>query len=196
MTSERDIAALKHAARERARRARAAIDPETRAAAAGALAEHLLQVPQLERAGQLLLAYAALPEEIDPAVAVARLRQRGYRVAYPRVESKGFLGLRIAAEGDLEEGTFCVREPRRSAFRVEPAEVDVVLVPGVAFDEQAYRLGYGGGYYDRLLPLIRAHAVRIGVAFDEQVVEELPLEEHDVRVDMVVTPTRVIRPNG
>ena len=66
-----------------------------------------------------------------------------------------------------------------------------MIVPGVAFDETGARLGYGGGYFDRLLPMLRADCARIGVAFDEQVLAEIPAEEHDAHVDVVVTPTRV-----
>jgi 5-formyltetrahydrofolate cyclo-ligase len=66
----------------------------------------------------------------------------------------------------------------------------------VAFDETGARLGYGGGYFDRLLPMLRADCARIGVAFDEQVLSEIPAEEHDAHVDVVVTPTRVLRPGA
>jgi 5-formyltetrahydrofolate cyclo-ligase len=77
------------------------------------------------------------------------------------------------------------------APEVEPKELDVVLVPGVSFDKRGGRLGFGGGFYDRLL--IRTPAARIGVTYDCCLVEELPCAEHDQRMDWVVTPTQAIR---
>lgn len=69
----------------------------------------------------------------------------------------------------------------------EPAAIDLVLVPGVAFTADGWRLGQGGGWYDRFLPMLRPDAVTVGVAFAAQVVDALPVEPHDVRVDLVVT---------
>ncbi len=65
-------------------------------------------------------------------------------------------------------------------------------MPGVAFDRSGHRLGYGGGFYDRFLARLPARALRIGVAFDQQVLDELPAEEHDQPVDLVVTPSEVL----
>lgn len=75
----------------------------------------------------------------------------------------------------------------------EPASFDLVVVPGVAFTERGDRLGRGGGWYDRLLPQLRDDCATVGVAFDVQVLPELPVEPHDARVDVVVTETQVLR---
>jgi 5-formyltetrahydrofolate cyclo-ligase len=75
-------------------------------------------------------------------------------------------------------------------------EADAILLPGIAFDKRGMRLGYGGGYYDRLLPQCRPACVRIGIGFDEQLLAEIPAEDHDEHVDIVVTPSRVIRPGS
>jgi len=141
-----------------------------------------------------VLAYGATPEEIDPAIAVERLRACGATIAYPRIESPGVLGLHVVDdETELVHGPFGLTEPPYDAPGVDPLDIDAVIVPGVAFDRSCWRLGYGGGYYDRLLPLLRPDCARIGVAYDEQVIETIPAEEHDVRLDAVVTPTGVIR---
>ena len=84
-------------------------------------------------------------------------------------------------------------QPPSEAPRLDALAIDAVLVPGVAFDRAGHRLGYGGGYYDRLLPSLRRDCLRVGLAYDEQVVDELPAEEHDVRLHAVVTPTRLLR---
>lgn len=194
MSDRPDIANIKHQARERARTTRAAIGRADRRIAADRAARLLVTMPEVQHAGALVLGYAALPEEIDSAPAIELLRAAGLRIAYPRVEAGGILTLHLAEEADLApEGRFGIREPNASAPRVEPAVVDVVLVPGVAFDEQRFRLGYGGGYYDRLLPLLRHDATRIGLAFEEQIVGELPREDHDMQLDAIVTADRIIR---
>lgn len=189
-----DVEAAKHAARGRAREARCALDAEACHDYAAAAAERLIALPAFAIA-RLVLAYGASEEEIDPAPAVALLRRRGIAIAFPRVESPGELGLHLVARAeDLCAGMFGIREPAADAPRVSPAAVDAVIVPGVAFDEDCWRLGYGGGYYDRLLPMLREECARVGLAYDEQVVDRIPSEEHDVRLDAVVTPTRVITP--
>jgi 5-formyltetrahydrofolate cyclo-ligase len=191
-----DLAAAKHAARLRAREGRACLDKDACRNDAVGVARNLLDLPELASAS-VVLAYAALPAELDPMPGVSALRKRGATIAYPRIESPGVLGIHeIEHESALVEGPFGLSEPRAGEPRVEAELVDAVIVPAVAFDLQGLRLGYGGGYYDRLLPALRPDCVRIGVAFDEQVLAQLPAEEHDESVDIVVTPTRVIRPNA
>lgn len=192
-TAREAVAAAKKAAREYARAARCELDLEVCLDAAQAMAANLTAMAELPAAG-IVCSYRATPEEIDPAPALAILRARGFKAAYPRIEAPGVLGLHTADdESQLLPGPFGLTEPPASAPRVAFEAVDVIIVPGVAFDERCWRLGYGGGYYDRLLPLLRPDCLRVGVAFDEQVLETIPAEEHDVRLHAVVTPTRVIR---
>jgi 5-formyltetrahydrofolate cyclo-ligase len=188
-----DIAAAKHAVREAAKAARAALPEDARAFAAGAIAAHLLALPELAGA-RTVLAHAALPHEVDPALAVAELRDQSARICFPRVEAPGVLGVHeVADEAALVPGVLGIREPRADAPRVDPLEVDAVIVPGVAFDAAGNRLGYGGGYYDRLLATVRPDCALVGIAFDAQLVGAIPAEEHDVTVDVVVTPGGVHR---
>lgn len=187
------VAAAKHAARVRAREARARITPAERRDHAAAVAERLLALPELARV-RTVLVYAALPAELDPALAVSALRTRGARVAYPRIAAPGVLDMHIVDhELELVAGPFGLSQPSVHAPRAHHDSIDAVIVPGVAFDESGRRLGYGAGYYDRLLPLLRPDCIRIGIAFDEQLLPEIPSSHHDVDVDMVVTPSRVIR---
>jgi len=161
--------------------------------AAQVLSHSLLELPELEIA-RVVLAYAALPSEIDPAPAVWRLRARGAAVAYPRIESPGILSMHLVShELELVAGPFGLAQPSEHAPRAARDSIDAVILPGVAFDECGRRLGYGGGYYDRLLPTLRPDCLRIGIAFDEQLLQEIPSEDHDATVHLVVTPSRVIR---
>jgi 5-formyltetrahydrofolate cyclo-ligase len=81
-------------------------------------------------------------------------------------------------------------EPLPTLPKIDPSEIDVILVPGVAFDRKGGRLGYGGGFYDRLLPLA-SQAVWVGVAFEQQVLAAIPMEPWDFRVGWLVTPAGV-----
>ncbi len=174
----------KAAQRAAARQARRAVPTATRAAAAEAIADRLW--PLLADAG-VVLAYAALPEEVSLDPLIRRLIRDGRTVALPRVTGEGTLDLHRTDDlQDLVVGAFGVREPEPAQPLVEPGDIDVVLVPGVAFDRTGRRLGYGGGYYDRLLPrLVRAR--RVGVCLEAQLVPAVAAEAHDQRVGSVVT---------
>lgn len=129
--------------------------------------------------------YAAIGSEVWTEGLHALLRQAGKRVLYPRVRGKGspLSFEEVARYGDMQPGTMGILEPRRGDVSAPPPEV--VLVPGLAFDKEGARLGYGGGYYDRTLDSFDGTAV--GLAFAFQVVDSLPVLEHDRRVDILVT---------
>jgi 5-formyltetrahydrofolate cyclo-ligase len=187
------IAAAKHAVRQRVQQARECLDLTVCRAHAVSVAQLLLDLPELADV-QSVLSYAAMPAELDPSFAITALRQDAVRIGYTRIEAPGVLGVHIVeGETQLIPGPLSIRQPAEDLPRLPFDQIDAVLVPGVAFDESGARLGYGGGYFDRLLPLLRDDCARIGVAFDEQILEEIPAEEHDAFVDVVVTPTRVIR---
>jgi 5-formyltetrahydrofolate cyclo-ligase len=187
------LAGAKAAARRAARAARDSLEPAARKDASAAASRALLALPELARVCSLL-AYFALPAEINPLEAVSALRARGVAFAYPRVAAPGVLELHVVSdERELEPGTFGLSQPPKTAPVLEPGLVDAVIVPGMAFDRRGARVGYGGGYYDRLLPRLRSDCLRIGFAFDEQVLADVPAEPHDALMDLIVTPTRVIR---
>lgn len=182
----------KRSMREQARVARRALDPAARAAASEAVARRVLALPETA-AVRSVLAYAATPEELDPACLVAGLLARGATVAYPRVCGPGELTLHRAAAGPLTPGYRGILEPDADATQVTIEEIDLLLVPGTAFDASCRRLGMGGGFYDRLLARRRPGALALGLAFDEQMVGGVPTETHDTALDAVVTPTRTLR---
>jgi 5-formyltetrahydrofolate cyclo-ligase len=143
-----------------------------------------------------VLAYCAASEEIDPSVLVRLLRESDVPVAFPRVCGPSELALHWSEFEDLQPGYCGLLEPTEDMAGAAPDEIDVVLVPGVAFDEHLHRLGMGGGFYDRLLATLPPGTTKIGLAFDEQIVEAVPREEHDVVLDAVVTPRRILRPGA
>jgi 5-formyltetrahydrofolate cyclo-ligase len=128
-----------------------------------------------------VMAFVGFKGEPDTDPLFARLAVDGKRLLLPRVEPSGI----VVVDGStpLVASKFGVQEPTGPA--VDVAEIDLVIVPGLAFTPAGDRLGYGRGYYDRLLPTVSAPTV--GVCFEDQLVDEMPLAAHDVRVGAVVS---------
>jgi 5-formyltetrahydrofolate cyclo-ligase len=141
--------------------------------------------------------YWPLPGEIDPIPLMARLAQRGCRLTLPVVVERGHrLVFRAWAPGDpLEPGEHGTFHPLPEASELVPS---LVLVPLLAFDRRGFRLGYGGGYYDRTLESLRrsAHLTTIGVGFAAQEVPSVPVDPHDQRLDGVATENGLIMVDG
>jgi 5-formyltetrahydrofolate cyclo-ligase len=177
------------------RQAREGLDPQARAHAAQAACQRLLALPEVQ-AAQTLAVFAATRGELDVS-AVAALPTA--RILYPRVVAGLSPRLRfhvVLHPGQLAPGAFGILEPPVDAPEVPAEEIDVVLVPGLAFDGQGRRLGYGGGYYDEVAARLReaARGFLLGVGFDFQLLETCPADERDVAIDCVVTDARVVRP--
>jgi 5-formyltetrahydrofolate cyclo-ligase len=188
------LAAAKRALRARVLAARDALDPMARAAGARAIASRIAALPSFDGATTLL---ATLPfgSEWDVRPLAQAALDRGKTLVLPRVDATArVLVLHRVADLDTDvlPGFRGIAEPSPRAPVVRPVEVDCVLVPGIAFDAAGRRLGYGGGYYDRLLPELRPGVPRIAGAFDVQVVDTVPAGGHDAAVDVVVTPTRTL----
>jgi 5-formyltetrahydrofolate cyclo-ligase len=133
------------------------------------------------RRASSVMAFVGFSGEPDTDPLFARLRVEGKRLLLPRVETSGI----VPVDGDapMVVSNFGVSEPTGPPVDVD--EIDFVIVPGLAFTVAGDRLGYGQGYYDRFLPTVSAPSV--GVCFTDQLVDEMPLTERDVRVDMVVS---------
>ena len=174
----------------RARRGRVSAAEATRAGerAAELLAERFAALASSLR---FALLYAPLVGEVDTAPLDARLRQLGVTVAYPRIAGRGVLALHDASVADLAPGTHGIREPQMSAPVIAPASLDLIVVPGLAFDERGARLGFGGGYYDALLAS-SPRALRCGLCFSFQLVSQVPVEAHDERLDLIVHQELVV----
>jgi 5-formyltetrahydrofolate cyclo-ligase len=188
------LLAAKKAMRARMLAARDALDPAARAAAARAIASRIAALPSFDGAVTVL---ATLPfgSEWNMRPLVQAALDRGKTVVLPRVDpaARSLVLHRIAdLDADVVPGFGGIPEPAPRMPVVPPRAIDCVLVPGVAFDAAGRRLGYGGGYYDRLLPLLRHGVPRIGGAFELQIVDEVPAGAHDVAVDFVVTPGRTL----
>ena len=173
---------------------RDAMPAAERAIASEAIASRIRTLPEFASAQAVLL---TLPfrNEWDTLPLVRGALAAGKTVAMPRVDAQSrMLELHALANvaRDVVAGFQGIPEPLPACPRVAREAIDFVLVPGVAFDRDGRRLGYGGGYYDRLLPLLSPRAARVAGAFELQVVERVPAAPHDVAVDTLVTESRVL----
>ncbi len=162
---------------------------------ASAQARALLREQVLWKSAQSVLLFAPLPEELDIWPLLTEALSAGKRVALPRfvAETRTYEARQIQDPSlDLQTGHFGIREPRGDCARLPSNRLDLILVPGLAFDLHGCRLGRGKGYYDRLLKELSG--TTCGIAFDQQIVEEIPTAPHDVRLDRLLTPTRWIEP--
>ncbi len=140
------------------------------------------------RASDTVMLYMALSHEVQTAALITHARRHDKRVLIPLVTPTGLSAVVCPTEAaHFRCGPFGILEPRDASAAVPPAEIDLVLVPGVGFDVAGTRLGYGGGYYDRFLRLLPACAHVCGLAFHTQILPSIPQLPHDIRMPMVVT---------
>jgi len=143
------------------------------------------------RRARCVAAYAAFGSEVSTAAITARVLTDGKQLAMARVEGDALVLHRVLDPArDLVPGTWDIPEPAPDLPVVDPRAVDLFLLPGLAFDPGGGRLGYGRGFFDRVLAEVPG--VKVALAFDGQLVEAVPVEPRDVAMDGVVTPTRVI----
>lgn len=184
---------------------RDAIGLDARAAKSAAICARLVEL--LERSDsatpRTVAVYAAMGSEADPAAFAAAAAKRGWRVAYPcmlsatdAVACGQRMCMRVAAAGDTPAAPFIARPTRafaatdidRDRFPIVPAEtLDMIIVPLVAFDRAGARLGYGGGCYDRYLSTLRPDCQIVGIAFEEQRVDHVPTDVHDLPLPNIIS---------
>jgi len=151
--------------------------------------KNLFGLPEFNKAGMVLF-YAPKGNEVDTCPMIDDAIRAGKRVALPITDlssRKLILSEIKSYQKEICTGTYGIPEPGKEFFRpVMPEKIDIVIVPGIAFDKSGYRVGYGGGFYDRFLKTTKA--LRVGLAFQLQIVEEkLPSGPLDLPVDLVMT---------
>ncbi len=185
-----ELRAAKRALRARARALRDALAPEERERAGAAVAARLLALPELSPA-RTVLVFSSFGSEVPTGPIVQGLAGEGRRVALPRVEGRAMEARTFRPGDPLRRAPFGALEPVDGEV-LTPEELDAVVVPGLAFDRRGYRVGYGGGHFDRLLGATRPEALRVGICFAAQLVDEVPAGPGDVPVDVIVTEAEVL----
>ncbi len=170
---------------------RDALPPGERAERSRLIAERLLELPELVDA-HTVLAFSSFGSEVDTEPIVDALIGRGIRLMLPRIDDGEIAAVTFRPGDEVAVTGFGALEPSAGEV-VADTELDLLVTPGVAFDRQGFRVGYGGGYYDRLFRRTRPDATRVAVAFAMQVVAEVPHGYADLPVDGVVTESELIR---
>lgn len=135
---------------------------------------------------ECLALYSAIHNEVLTDTVSRRALEVGKTLVYPRIKNDVLEFVEVLSQADLAPGTFGVLEPQGD--RLVPTEMlDLIVVPGVVFDQVGHRLGYGRGYYDRTLTVCRADCVKVGFAYDFQLTASLPSAEHDKALSVLMT---------
>ncbi|HEX6207725.1 MAG TPA: 5-formyltetrahydrofolate cyclo-ligase [Actinomycetota bacterium] len=181
---------VKATLRAEMRRVRAAIPEGERRRRGEAIRKRVLGLPEVRRAGSVLV-FASFGSEVPTRDLASDLHAAGKRLLLPYLSGEVMEVAEVGPDERLAPSSYGPGEPERRV-RADPAGIDVVIAPGLAFDRRGNRLGYGGGAYDRFLARVRPEALVVGVAFAEQVVEEVPAGPSDVPVHLMVTDREVI----
>ncbi|MDP2167330.1 MAG: 5-formyltetrahydrofolate cyclo-ligase [Thermodesulfovibrionales bacterium] len=173
---------------------RDAIPPQVRRAKGSAIKERLFSLREFKEAKKILF-YASFKTEVETSGMIADSLSTGKKVMLPKVdmESSSLKIYEITGLEELQAGYMGIPEPASSPDKLRAADdADLVVMPGAAFDEHGGRLGYGKGYYDKMLSGMKKETLLIALAYEEQITGEIPIESHDTRVDAIITDTRVI----
>jgi 5-formyltetrahydrofolate cyclo-ligase len=185
-----DIQAAKALLRKQIRGALEKVSPAARTALSAQIRDRLKEQAIWKNAGAVLF-FAPRPDELDLWPLLEEALAAGKIAALPRYHpaEKNYVAGRVQnVRNDMVTGQFGIREPAARCPEIPLSRLDLILVPGVAFDWHGRRLGRGKGFYDRLLAGTRG--VKCGIAFDEQMVNEVPAGSLDARMNFMMTPTR------
>lgn len=164
---------------------RKALDAATEARWNESVCSQLLNLSEIRQAF-CVYCYASLPGEVGTWRFIEALLRQGKYIAVPKVKGKELEFYSISGKKDFEEGVMGIMEPKVSCLKIRDPQAPVI-VPGIAFDREGNRIGYGGGYYDRFFQR-EPHHRRIAVAYDFQILDRIPPEAHDKPVDCIITP--------
>lgn len=158
--------------------------------------KNFLKIEELQNAKKIM-AYASMRNEIKTFSLLEELLNEGYTIYLPYTK-KEVIDLGTAQindlKNDLQEGVFGVQEPiKKIRDKKAPSDLDIIIVPGLCFSKNGYRIGYGGGYYDSFLSKDLVGAVKVGFCYDDFLVDSLPVEEHDIAVDLIITNKQIIK---
>ncbi|WP_407313259.1 5-formyltetrahydrofolate cyclo-ligase [Desulfosporosinus sp. SB140] len=171
---------------------RAGLGNEERKNRSRQIQQNVLNLPEFKQA-QTVMLFLNFRDEVETTALAETTIASKKRLILPRCAPQGLLlpietrDLRV----DIEPGLWGIREPKLTIGEADPSEIDLIIVPGAGFDLQGNRLGYGGGYYDRFFMRIKPTVPRIAIAFECQIIEQVPVDMHDAKMTMLVTENNV-----
>lgn len=136
--------------------------------------------------------YVSKDKEVDTINIINKSLNIGKNVCVPLViKNNNFLEMRkVQSINDLKTGSFNILEPKESTQVVNPKDIDIFLIPGIAFTQKGERIGRGGGYFDKFLS--KCEGVKVGLAYEFQVFDWFPNQSHDIKMDILITENRTV----
>jgi 5-formyltetrahydrofolate cyclo-ligase len=186
---------MKKAIRQKTLEKRNRIPQEVRSVKNRMIKEKIFSLPEF-MSSHTVLFYASFRSEVETSRMIKESIGSGKRVLLPKVdrENRNLRLYEIKDVSELSPGYMGIPEPSLTNDRMmSPEDVDLVVIPGAGYDYSGNRVGYGAGYYDRLLSETKKKFLVVAPAFEEQIVDMIPAEEHDVKVDIIVTDKRILR---
>jgi 5-formyltetrahydrofolate cyclo-ligase len=174
---------------------RNALDPAQKERLSMAIQKHLLALPVYKNSHSIMV-YLNTQHEVQTMLIAEQTLEMGKRLIVPHCGSGEIIPCEITdLKKDLTIGTFGILEPCPECLQaVDPQEIELVLIPGVAFDAQGNRIGLGKGFYDRFLPKLKTEACLAGLAYSFQIIESFEIEAHDQKVSLLISENGVIYP--
>ena len=183
-----NLSLVKCLARRESRKVRDTVTKEVLREGSRAVCRLILESSHWMQAEQIML-YMPLPDELDIKPLLLNGLKNKKRVALPRFSTRNnvYEISEISSLNNLVAGKFGISEPSKTSKKMDMMQLDLVIICGLAFDRLGGRLGRGGGFFDRLLS--ETNAKKCGVCFDQQVHAAVPMEKHDIKMDMIATPS-------
>ncbi|MFA4891617.1 MAG: 5-formyltetrahydrofolate cyclo-ligase [Candidatus Gracilibacteria bacterium] len=151
----------------------------------------LIKRPEF-KASRVVLLYHPIKNEVDP---IQLLSVKTKILALPRICKNNRLHIhKVTDPQTLTIGRFNIKEPSTKNPTIARKNLDLIITPGLAFDPKGHRIGYGKGYFDKLFKNLSTKCVKIALAYDFQIIENVPADKHDQKVDLIITEKRIISP--
>ncbi len=156
--------------------------------------QKLMEQPFYEKCNTIMC-YVSFKNEVNSHGFIKKMLSQNKRVCIPLIIENGILAAKIINDfSELKPGPSGILEPDgKTALEIEPAEIELVIVPGITFDRNLQRIGYGAGYYDRFLSRTGKKCIKTGIAFENQIIKKIPVEKHDIPMDIVITEKYVYK---
>jgi len=190
----KDLSAIKKALREEVINKRMALSSIVVKEKSASIKDKICKMDIFKKVNNVML-FVDFRNEVQTGEIIIQALKEGKRVFAPitDVKNRDLYPTEISKyPEDLVEGAWGIMEPRKGNI-IEPDKIDLVIVPGVAFDQMGNRLGYGGGFYDRFLPRVKDDTLFVAIAYELQIVNNVYFEEHDQPVHYIVTEDRIIK---
>lgn len=191
--NQTEISKMKETIRRFALAARAALTDEERREKSELIHHFVTELPEFQAARTVML-FLNFRDEVETTMLAMEVLTQGKELVLPRCAPGGTLETYRVMDltKDIKSGTYGIREPKADeAARIEPRTIDLVIVPGVAFDRQGNRLGYGAGYYDRFFQRLPAAVPLVAAVFECQLVPAVPVESHDHKMSRLITEKEI-----